>query len=340
MISDSISSENSNRVEKSERLFRSAVDAYCSLTRPTKRDAAQLDDLTLPLLPLVSAEGRRFAAAALSESAPQATALVRRLAEEPLEISAPLLTRSANLTDIDLIGIIGRHGIGHAQAIGKRAHLNSNIAQVIKVLGAMEKAADGGTDPQAPADLDETTVEQTVAETFPAPEHDAAEAVRVELREMMRPSRKPAEAPAAAPLSWPEPSIIFNRLLSTALTGVEAFFHTALSDALDVKFGAMKSLNEDDAPGLVLVLRSFDLPVEQAFLLAALAYPYGAVGHEAVRSFVEDYRRIELAPARSTVTAWREREARIRQSVARDWEPIEDQQAANDADTLRTLRAS
>lgn len=336
VIRDSISIEAGNRVDKPERLFRSAIEAYCSIVRPTKRDAAQLDDLTLPLLPLVSPEGRRFAAAALSETGPQATALVRRLAEEPIEISAPLLTRSVNLSDVDLIGIIGRHGIGHAQAIGKRAHLNANIAKVIKVLGAMERSAE-----QTDVDRAETPAVETLSEPTREPETGTAEAVRVELREMMTPSRQGETAPAAEPFVWPEPTRIFAQLLSTALTGTEAFFHTTIADALDIKFGAAQLLEEDDAPGLSTVLRSFDLSVEQAFLIATLAYPYGAVGHEAVRSFVDDYRKLELKTARASVSAWREWQARARQAVARDWEPIMDQTAANDATAARnSLRAS
>lgn len=337
---DSVSFENSSRVEKSERLFRSAIEAFCSLTRPTKRDAVQLDDLTLPLLPLVSAEGRRFAAAALSETGAQPTALVRRLAEEPLEISAPLLTRSVNLSDVDLIGIIGRHGIGHAQAIGKRAHLNANIAKVIKVLGAMEKSAETPDE----HDVLDAAIEAMEQQLSPEPiaaagESGAAEAVRVELREMMQPARE--SNPEASPYIWPEPATVFSKLLSNALTGTEAFFQTALADALDINFAAAKLLGEDDAPSIPTVLRSFDLPVEQAFLIATLAYPYGAVGHEAVRVFVEDYRKLELAEARSTVGAWREWQARARQAVARDWEPIEEQQPANDEmSAVRSLRAS
>ena len=32
---------------KAERLFRAAVTAFCSLTRPSRREIAQLEDLTL-----------------------------------------------------------------------------------------------------------------------------------------------------------------------------------------------------------------------------------------------------------------------------------------------------
>lgn len=328
---------NSNKADKPERLFRSAISAYCALVRPSRRDAEQFDDLTLPLLPLVSAEGRRYAAAALSAMGPQPTALLRRLAEEPLDISAPLLTRSVNLSDVDLIGLIGRHGISHAKAISRRANLNSNIAKLIKALGATETALAVAGDAETtqheadPAIQDRGQAEPAVEQPF-----DAAEDVRVQLREMMRPARP---APAAPPLDWPGASAAFPKLLSTALTGSSAFFHTALADALNIGFGAARMLDDDDAPGLTTVLRALDLSVEQAFLVAVLAYPYGLVGHDNVRGFVESYRRLELSTARNQVDEWRERDAGRRAVLSRDWQ-AGSAEPANDADTVGVLKAS
>ena len=97
---------------KAERLFRAAVSAFCSLTRPSRREIAQLEDLTLPLFDFVSVESRRYVAAALSECQYAPATLVRRLADETVDIAAPLLIRSNALSDIDLIALIGRHGLG------------------------------------------------------------------------------------------------------------------------------------------------------------------------------------------------------------------------------------
>ncbi|MEP6564960.1 MAG: hypothetical protein ABJB10_07450, partial [Mesorhizobium sp.] len=119
---------------KAERLFRAVVSAFCCLTRPSRREIAQLEDLTLPLFDNVSVESRRYVAAALSECEYAPAALVRRLCEEPVDIAAPLLIRSRALTDIDLIALIGRHGLPHARAIARRKDLNPTIAQLIKVL--------------------------------------------------------------------------------------------------------------------------------------------------------------------------------------------------------------
>ena len=119
---------------KSERLFRASISAFCSLTRPSRREIGQLEDLTLPLFDSVSPEGLRYAAAALSECAHAPEALVRRLCESTVDIAAPLLARSKALTDIDLIALIGRHGLPHARAIAKRKELNVTIANLIRAL--------------------------------------------------------------------------------------------------------------------------------------------------------------------------------------------------------------
>lgn len=332
--------EDTSKAERSERLFRSAVSAYCALIRPSKRDAAQLDDLTLPLLPLVSVEGRRYAAAALSESAPQPTVLVRRLAEEPLEISAPLLTRSKNLSDVDLIGLIGRHGIDHARAISRRPNLNANIVTLVKALGASHSADEKVEDMENSAPtVDVSQIGSGTPETVPHEPVDAAEEVRVQLREMMQPARSAEPAPGHHEFDWVAAAAAYPKLVSTGLSGSDAFFHTALADALGISFGAAQSLDEDHAPGLTVVLRALDLSVEQAFLVVMLAYPYGLVGHENVRNFVESYRKLERGEARDTVLAWRTREAGSRTARARDWEPTANE-PANDSAAMRELRAS
>ena len=43
-----------SEAQKAERLFRAAVSAFCSLTRPSRREIAQLEDLALPLFDFVS----------------------------------------------------------------------------------------------------------------------------------------------------------------------------------------------------------------------------------------------------------------------------------------------
>lgn len=126
-----------NDASKAERLFRASVSAFCTLTRPSRREVVQLEDLTLPLYDDVSPEARRYVAAALSECAVAPAKLVERLANDRVDIAAPLLARSEALTDVDLIALIGKHGLPHARVIARRATLNPTIAQLIRALEAV-----------------------------------------------------------------------------------------------------------------------------------------------------------------------------------------------------------
>ena len=108
------------RVHRSERLFRAAVSAFCALTRPGRSEIAQFEELGLRLIETQSRDAKRFAAAALSDAAQSSNALIHRLCDESVDICAPLLIRCRVLTDIDLIALVGRHGLPHARAIARR----------------------------------------------------------------------------------------------------------------------------------------------------------------------------------------------------------------------------
>jgi uncharacterized protein (DUF2336 family) len=137
---------------KSDRLFRAAVSAFTSLTRPSRREIAQLAQLTLPLIDRTSVEARRFACAVLSDSPHAPADLVQRLCEEPVETCAPLLIRSPLLSNADLVRIIGAKGAAHARVIARRGDLHPAIAALTH---ALVRAAEQGQDalhaPVAPA---------------------------------------------------------------------------------------------------------------------------------------------------------------------------------------------
>jgi uncharacterized protein (DUF2336 family) len=126
---------------KSDRLFRAAVSAFTSLTRPSRREIAQLAQLTLPLIDRTSVEARRFACAVLSDSRHAPADLVQRLCEEPVETCAPLLIRSPLLSNTDLVRIIGAKGAAHARVIARRGDLHPAIAALTL---ALVRAAEQG----------------------------------------------------------------------------------------------------------------------------------------------------------------------------------------------------
>jgi len=318
---------------KAERLFRAVVSAFCSLTRPSRREIAQLEDLTLPLFDDVSVESRRYVAAALSECEYAPSALVRRLAEEPVEIAAPLLTRSNALSDIDLIALIGRHGLPHARAIARRKELNPTIADLIR---ALERPTLVKTKPPE-------TITRLAPKPEPAPKADtspvpgeAAENARRRLRSMMRPADDSADVNTF--LGQPA----YMKLRETALTGNAAFFQTALADALDIDFATARSVTgQSSYAALLAALRALDLSEDRAFLIAVAVYPGEFPHPQAIRLFLDRYRLLHREAALDKVRGWKaETLSRAIRGNASDTTSAERQDASNSDEASASLKAS
>lgn len=272
---------------RAEKLFRAAVSAFCSLTRPTRREIAQLEDLTLPLFDLVSVEARRYVAAALSECMAAPAALVKRLCDEPVEIAAPLLIRSAALADIDQLALIGRHGYPHAKAIARRSDLNPVIAELV---AALERSAGATPILKAEPMPDVFAVPAATPRRPETPDLpravQSADDVRASLRAMMLPSGRVADIVA------PEgDDRLFERLRDTALSGHPAFLQTALADALAIDFDAAAEMTRGPSYAWLLAgLRALNLTEEQAFLVTAAAFPAELSSAETIRLFLLRFR--------------------------------------------------
>lgn len=298
---------------KAERLFRAAVSAFCSLTRPSRREIGQLEDLTLPLFDNVSVESRRYVAAALSECEYAPAALVRRLCEEPVDIAAPLLIRSRAVSDIDLIALIGRHGLPHARAIARRKDLNPTIADLIRALErptlVRVREPDGNgiaADRAVTATADKIPLVSTeAASEEPARERAAgiaAENARRRLRTMMRTGDE-AAATNTDPFTGAD---TYVKLRETALTGNAAFFQTALADALDIDFSIARSLTgNQNYASLLAALRSLDLSEDRAFLITVAVYPSQFPHPQAIRAFLDHYRLLHRDAAQDKVRLWK-----------------------------------
>ncbi len=291
---------------KGERLFRAAVSAFCSLTRPSRRDIAQLEDLTLPLFDCVSVESRRYVAAALSECPYPPGGLVKRLCDEPVDIAAPLLIRSSALSDIDLIALIGRHGHRHARAIARRPNLNATIARLVAALDRKASEADvdrAGADGGASGVTATSMVGQPPAATEgELASGEAAESARRRLRSMMLPA-EPVEGTRINPIVG---SSAYVRLRDTALSGHAAFFHTALADALGVDFAAIRQMATSKSYSWLLAgFRALGLTDEQAFLITAAVAPSELTGPESVRLFLSRYALIDREIALHRVRSWK-----------------------------------
>lgn len=270
---------SSNRaVGRPERLLRSCITAFCSNPRPTRREISQLDDLAVPLLGAVPDECLRFVAATLSDLPHAPPLLIQRLADQPVDISAPILMRSPVLSDIDLVALIGRHGAGHARAIAARPNLDERIDRLIRSIGALE-------------------------ETAP----EKAEETRHRLRLMMRPAGPVDAQPAAeVRLRWDGAPDAYRKLRSTALAGIPALFHTALADVLEVEPRDAREIAEDDGiVPLLMALRSLSLTSEQAILILQCVRNVSFKRAREIAELLEAYESIDLADATEVVRKWR-----------------------------------
>ncbi|WP_296741648.1 DUF2336 domain-containing protein [Mesorhizobium sp.] len=317
---------------KAERLFRAAVSAFCSLTRPSRREIAQLEDLTLPLFNDVSVESRRYVAAALSECEYAPAALVRRLAEEPVEIAAPLLTRSNALSDIDLIALIGRHGLPHARAIARRKELNPTIADLIR---ALERPTLVKTRPAETVTRLAPAKPESVGETddnHPLP-GEGAENARRRLRSMMRPAGEGVAVNTFLGQS------AYAKLRETALTGNAAFFQTALADALQIDFSIARSVTEQSGyAALLAALRALDLSEDRAFLIAVAVYPGEFPHPQAIRLFLDRYRLLHREAAIDKVRAWKAET--LSRAIRGNAPDAERRDASNSDEASASLKAS
>lgn len=286
--------------QRAERLFRASVSAFCSLPRPSRREIAQLEDLALPLFDLVSVEAKRYVAAALSECAYPPAGLVRRLCDETVDIAAPLLIRSGALTDIDLIAFIGRHGYGHARAIGRRPELNPAIARLVAALErkVVPLRPRDTVSAQRPQPASSTAV--PAAPTEERAPGDAAEETRRRLRAMMRP------ASALISTTGSRDRTPYDRLRETVLSGHAAFFQTALADALDKDFSAVRDVSEDPSYAWLLdALRMLEVGDEKAFLVTAALYPALFGDLQAIRLFLLRYAAISREEASERIASWK-----------------------------------
>ncbi len=99
---------------------------------------------------------------------------------------------------------------------------------------------------------------------------------------------------------------MFGKLRDTAFTGNDAFFQTALADALGMTAEAIRPLvNTPGYSTLLAALRAIDLGEEQAFMITAAIFPSQFPHPEAIRMFVERYRALDRETALERVRGWK-----------------------------------
>lgn len=269
--------ENLTGAAKADKLFKAAVSAFCALTRPSRAEIAQLDDLAMPLVDEVSRETRRYAAAALSECAHAPPLLIRRLAGDSPDIAAALLIRSPVIRDVDLITVIANCGLPHARIIARRTKLSKPVADLLRALrdpeiGRLRALVEG-------------------READPAERSERLNTARRRLRAMMRPT---------------DSGTYYPGLRDAALTGRLGLFQTSLADALGLDFEKARQITEaEDLGNLATALRALELEGERAFVLLSAIWPLRFKDTLAIRRFLRDFERRDVEESRDLVRNWK-----------------------------------
>jgi uncharacterized protein (DUF2336 family) len=295
--------EDRSSGSKADDLLTASITAFCCVARPAKSDAQQLEDLAVPLLALASQRVRRHAAAALSEFSHAPKRLIVALAEDEVDISAPLLLRSPVLDPSDLIGIIDRKGLGHARVIARRDIDDPELLRVLHGFDdpAIERALALQSHSVHSGDTD-------MQDALLTQESPRLRETREALKALMRDSDKGFSGDQA----------LAEHLVDAALLDETALFEQEFARALALDPDSAKriighGLNAE----LTIALASLGLSAEAAHLV--LTGLFGLVHKDlhSLRLFVQSYRQIDRDKARATVERWKvlENSQKLRQKL-------------------------
>jgi uncharacterized protein (DUF2336 family) len=350
---------------KADDLLSAAVTAFTAITRPTRNDIQQLEDLALPLLDTATPRGKRHVAAVLSQLENAPRKLVLTLCDEAVEIAAPLLLRSSVLTSTDLVDIIGRHGLAHARAIARRPEVDGIVASVLEsfadpaidrsmaVRRRLAESAEPDSTPLWPAghlphkggdyaSIDARHQSQTLAEERKMPYQPISPLVG-EMSGRTEGGSAPQTSPFETETNKRDASPA-DSIIDTALLIDPTFFRNMLADRLGISFGeAQAIIGEWPDSRLPIALKALGLSAEASYLIMTAVLGSVKSDKTTLRDFVHFFRSIDRETALALVRRGEGRQitALLREKLremaaAMDDEPILD--AANTDGAAKTAR--
>lgn len=303
---ENLSGSGHSAHHKTDELLAAAVAGFTSLTRPGRYDSQQFEDLALPLLDTASPRARRQVSAILAQHDFAPRTLVLKLANDNIEIAAPLLLRSPVLTTADLAAICGEHGLSHARIIARRHPVDPMLLPVLDSFEDVLINQSVNTEPVLPP---------------VAAEQDSAPEVQKMHYTSSRPVRKPTVSPQTAQVEKPvikahdledlplaqmlRPGLA-EYLIDMALLIDGNLFRTALADALDVTYNRANTIiGSWPNSQLPLALKAIGLSAQDTYMIltAVLGTIHGE--REQLREFVHIYRSISQEQAASAVKRWK-----------------------------------
>lgn len=218
--------ERPGRHRRLDLVLMATVTNFEGLAHPTNHELRQFAELFAPLFREAGADTRRMAVAALSRCAAVPAAVVRLIAEQPIDVAAPFLVNSTALDEGTLSEIIAGGDRLVARAIARRKALSprtvadlaaggdSIVMRSLKVRRLLPAASNA--DERARLAREETLRQRLRALAGDRP-HEGA------------PSGPEPARPRARPVQ-------VRRMIGFAESREPAYFVTVLADVLDCSF--------------------------------------------------------------------------------------------------------
>src|SRR5690606_38027576 len=318
------SSTANSKDSKADDLIAAAISAFAGVMRPSRQNAQQLVDLVLPLLASATTRGKRQAANALAALETAARPLLLALANEPAEISAPLLLRSPRLRPTDLIDIINKNGVEHARAISRRQSADPELRQILRsfhdpmierMLQLQENLAN--------LETEQSEQPQFLANIQNQPGKNFTGALS---------EQEQRGFSLHYPLIGASAAIAADHLVNTALLVDDQIFRTALADALDLTFErADKIIGEWPNSYLPIALRALGLSASECYLIMTSILGRIDADRENLREFVHIYRSIDREKAIALIRRWKADDmSRLLRNKLREMAQAQDQSASGE----------
>jgi uncharacterized protein (DUF2336 family) len=243
-------------------VLMATVSSFESLRFPRKSDLYQFGELFEPLYAASSDEARRQAVAALSRcpQVPEETAFF--IACQPIDIAAIFLMGSKAIADRTLLRVLRAAGPDHARAIGRREDLSPVVVEAL--VGTHQDQASRRTGEEREAAMRE------------AARLEREEAIRDELRALVRAATPPVEAPVRLEPATPTHQALLVRFARTGEVGMIA---VTLADALaSSQWLSERILLDVSGRQLAETLLALAMPEADGRFLLECIYPHLAGG--------------------------------------------------------------
>ena len=155
--------------ERRRALLREITDLFFESTPDADSDAShQFDDVLSTLAQQAAVEAREELSERFADADHAPRGLIMQLAQDAIEVAAPILSRSSALSDDDLLSLAEEAGQGHLKAISQRPEVSESLSEAIVRRGDDDTVATlvGNEGAKLSRDTFETVTRR--AETSPA----------------------------------------------------------------------------------------------------------------------------------------------------------------------------